>query len=436
MNTAQLHQRYLLCSGVDTDTRKIRKDSIFFALKGDNFNGNLFAEEALNKGARYVVVDEKEYARDKEHYILVKNCLESLQKLAIFHRNYLGLPILAITGSNGKTTTKELINAVLSRKFKTVATKGNLNNHIGVPLTLLSMDEETEFGIVEMGANHPLEIEFLCSIANPDYGYITNFGKAHLEGFGSLEGVIQAKTELYRDIQKRHKLLFLNLDDEVQKKHANYNHVFTFGEDENAHITVQYPEGDATAKVFYNQTEFTSRLTGNYNAKNMAAAICIGLYFKVLFNSVKEAIASYEPGNNRSQTIQSDSNTIIMDAYNANPTSMQAALDNFSKLKTSKEKIVILGDMFELGPSAATEHQVIVNFVENAGFSEAYLLGENFRNTTTSNNTTFKFRDMEALKKHTSEINYKNCYFLIKGSRGMALERVLDSIEKKNYPSE
>ncbi len=436
MNTAQLHQRYLLCSGVDTDTRKIRKDSIFFALKGENFNGNSFAEQALEKGARYVVVDEKKYAKDKEHYILVKNCLESLQKLAIFHRNYLGLPILAITGSNGKTTTKELINAVLSRKFKTVATKGNLNNHIGVPLTLLSMDSETEFGIVEMGANHPLEIEFLCSIANPDYGYITNFGKAHLEGFGSLEGVIQAKTELYRDLQKRKKLIFLNLDDEVQKKHSNYKHVFTFGEDENSSITIKYPEGGSEASVYYNQTNFESQLTGSYNATNIAAAICIGLYFKVLFNSVKEAIASHTPGNNRSQTIQSDSNSIIMDAYNANPTSMQAALNNFKQLKTSKEKIVILGDMFELGPSAETEHQVIANFVENADFSEVYLLGENFRRTSVSSNRIFKFKDMESLKKHTSEINYKNCYFLIKGSRGMALERVLDSIEKKNYPSE
>ncbi|MCG9970093.1 UDP-N-acetylmuramoyl-tripeptide--D-alanyl-D-alanine ligase [Christiangramia crocea] len=430
MNSARLHQRFLLCSGADTDTRNIRKDSIFFALKGDNFNGNEFAAEALEKGARYAVVDDKQYAENKEQYIVVKDVLESLQNLAIFHRNYLGLPVLAITGSNGKTTTKELVHAVLSKKFRTVATKGNLNNHIGVPLTLLSMDNQTEFGIVEMGANHLLEIEFLCSIANPDYGYITNFGKAHLEGFGSLEGVIQGKTELYKHLQQKHKLIFLNLDDEVQRKHHNYKHTFTFGESRLADVKLEYQTGLPKAQLLYNKTQFKSKLTGNYNATNMAAALCIGLYFKVEFDEIRKAIEEYSPQNNRSQVIESGSNLIIMDAYNANPTSMLAALQNFRELKTSKQKIVILGDMFELGAAAATEHQVITNFIENSDFAETYLLGENFRSTNTSSDFIFKFKSMESLKEHLKESDFQKCYFLIKGSRGMALERTLDSIRK------
>lgn len=429
MKTARLHQRYLLCSGVDTDTRKIRNDSIFFALKGDNFNGNEFAHEALEKGARFAVIDDKKYARNKSQYIVVKDALQALQKLAIFHRNYLGVPILAITGSNGKTTSKELINAVLSKKYKTVATSGNLNNHIGVPLTLLSMDEETEFGIVEMGANHLLEIEFLCTIANPDYGYITNFGKAHLEGFGSLEGVIKGKTELYKFLEEKHKLLFLNLDDDVQKKHSNYKHTFSFGETREADVNLSYPETEK-AEVLFNKTRFTGQLTGSYNARNMAAALCIGLYFKVEFDDIQNALKDYEPKNNRSQVIPDGTNYIIMDAYNANPSSMHAALENFRKLKTNKQKIAILGDMFELGEASATEHQIVVNYVNNSDFSETYLLGENFKNTDINSNYIFKFKSIEDLKKHLEENNYENCYFLIKGSRGMALERVLDSIRK------
>lgn len=404
---------------------------MFFALKGENFNGNEFAAEALAKGARYVVIDDKKYAENKEDYIVVKNVLETLQKLAIFHRNYLALPILAITGSNGKTTTKELLHAVLSRKFRTIATKGNLNNHIGVPLTLLSMDDQTEFGIVEMGANHEMEIEFLCSIANPDYGYITNFGKAHLEGFGSIEGVIKAKTELYKSLQERHKLIFLNLDDEIQKKHHNYSHTFTFGESRLADVKMEYQSGLPYAQLRYNKTDFKSKLPGSYNIRNMAAALCIGLYFKVEFSEIQKAIESYTPDNNRSQLIESGSNTIIMDAYNANPSSMHVALQNFRDLKTSKQKIVILGDMFELGSAAATEHQVVANFIENSNFNETYLLGENFKNTNTSSDFIFKFKSMENLKEHLEESNFENCYFLIKGSRGMALERVLESIKKE-----
>lgn len=294
------------------------------------------------------------------------------------------------------------------------------------------MDDQTEFGIVEMGANHQLEIEFLCTIANPDYGYITNFGKAHLEGFGSVEGVIKGKTELYRFLQEKHKLIFLNLDDEVQKKHENYNHTFTFGESRLADVRLKYGIGSAFAQLHYNQTDFKSKLTGSYNATNMAAALCIGLYFKVEFSEIQKAIENYSPENNRSQIIQSGTNTIIMDAYNANPTSMHAALENFKNLKTDKQKIAILGDMFELGSAAATEHQVIANYVKNSNFSESYLVGLNFKNTESNGNLIFRFRDTDHLIEHLKGSDFQNCYFLIKGSRGMALERALESIKKEN----
>ena len=429
MKIAQLHQKFLLCSGADTDTRKIRNNSMFFALRGDNFDGNHFAAEALKKGARYVVVDDKKIAEKNESYILVKDSLQTLQNLALFHRKYLGLTVLAITGSNGKTTTKELINSVLSKKYRTVATKGNLNNHIGVPLTLLSMDSTTEIGIVEMGANHINEIGFLCSLANPDYGYITNFGKAHLEGFGSIEGVIQGKTELYKALQENKKLVFLNADDSVQEKHLNYSHTFSFGETEKANVKIQYDTSSSKASLKYNETLFESNhLIGSYNAINMAAALCIGLYFKVHFQDIKESLKNYSPTNSRSQIIEAGNNTILMDAYNANPTSMYAALENFNSITTPKHKVAILGDMFELGEAADHEHQMIVNFVDNSSINEIYLLGDHFQKVQTNSNFIMKFRDIESLKKHIKEGNFYNTYFLIKGSRGMALERVLEDL--------
>ncbi|MFD1096864.1 UDP-N-acetylmuramoyl-tripeptide--D-alanyl-D-alanine ligase [Salegentibacter chungangensis] len=428
MNTAQLHQKFLLTSGAGTDTRNIQEGSMFFALKGANFNGNKYAAEALQKGAKLAVVDDPDYALNKEQYILVKNVLQSLQALATFHRKFLGIPIIGITGSNGKTTTKELTQAVLSRKYNTVATSGNLNNHIGVPLTLLSMNENTEIGIVEMGANHPGEIEFLCNITCPDYGYITNFGKAHLEGFGSLEGVIKAKSELYNHLKDHKKLIFLNYDDEVQKKHSRYNHVFSFGRSRNAHVKIEFPGETASATLEFNNTRFTSKLTGRYNALNMAAALSIGLYFKVLFSDIKEAIENYTPSNNRSQLIEMGSNTILMDAYNANPTSMMAALENFRDTDTKKTKIVILGDMLEVGDSSEVEHQAIVNFITNNDFSETYLVGPNFKKTHFNKSTVIKFNDTSSLKKHLKLSKTENSFILIKGSRGMALENLLDAL--------
>ena len=422
MNIAKLHQRFLVCSGVSTDTRKILPGSIFFALKGPNFNGNQYAAEALERGAACVVIDQKEFEVKSNKYILVKNTLETLQHLATFHRKFLNIPIIAITGSNGKTTTKELVDTVLSKKYKTIATRGNLNNHIGVPLTLLEMDETTEMGIIEMGANHPGEIEFLCKIIRPDYGYITNFGKAHLEGFGSLEGVIQAKSELYNYLKENKKLLFLNLDDKNQRVQLPYKHYFGFGTGRTSQVQVRYISEDQTARLHFNQTDFRSKLTGTYNAFNMAAALCIGLYFKVPLDEIKEAIENYTPENNRSQTLKKNSNTLFLDAYNANPTSMRAAIENFGETKVKGQKIAVLGDMLELGSTSEPEHQDIVDLAESCRFDEIYLVGRNFKKTKTTSPTTIKFENTENLKKHFSMTEFRNCYFFIKGSRAMALE--------------
>lgn len=426
MNIAKLHQRFLVCRGVSTDTRNIQPGSIFFALKGQNFNGNQYAAEALEKGAACVVIDEKEFAVNSEQYMVVKDSLEALQHLASYHRKFLNIPVIAITGSNGKTTTKELVHDVLSKKYKIVATKGNLNNHIGVPLTLLEMDETTQMAIVEMGANHPGEIEFLCNIANPDYGYITNFGKAHLEGFGSLEGVIQAKSELYNHLKKNKKLIFINLDDENQLVQLPYKHYFSFGTGRTAQVKVRYISGDQTARLNFNQTDFKSKLTGTYNAYNMAAALCIGLYFKVPVPDIKEAIENYTPENNRSQILKSQNNTIFLDAYNANPTSMRASLENFRDMKVKGQKIAVLGDMLELGAISESEHQDIVNLVETCKFDEVYLVGKNFKKTKSTNPMIIKFENTENLKKHFSEMDFNNCNVYIKGSRAMALEELVE----------
>src|SRR5690606_5886866 len=317
MKIEELHKLFLHSTGISTDTRSTKKDQMFFALKGDNFNGNNFARQAITKGAGYAIIDEEKYA-ENENFIVVENVLKTLQDLASYHRTILNIPILAITGSNGKTTTKELIHAVLRKKFETVATAGNLNNHIGVPLTLLTMKATTEFGIVEMGANHHGEIRNLCEIARPDFGYITNFGKAHLEGFGSVEGVVKAKSELYDYLRNKNKMLFLNVDDAVQKEQLNYNNIYTFGTSPTADVKVEYPPNIKFAEVISDGYNFRSTITGSYNSVNIAAAICIGKFFKISDENISKAIASYKPDNNRSQIVKIGNLTILMDAYNAN----------------------------------------------------------------------------------------------------------------------
>lgn len=414
MKIEELYSLYITHGLVDTDTRTIRKNTLFFALKGENFNGNMFAEEAITNGASYAIIDEADY-KTSEKLILVDNVLETLQKLANHHRNQLGIPVIALTGSNGKTTTKELINSVLSKKYKTTATLGNLNNHIGVPLTLLSMNKNTEVGIVEMGANHAKEIEFLSEIANPDYGYITNFGSAHLEGFGSLEGVVKAKSELYDYLRAKNKKVFVNPNDEKQIAKTKDIESITFDE------SIKFIEANPFVKLSYNNTEILSNLIGAYNFANISAAITIGNYFNVTTELIKEAIENYVPSNNRSQVINTKTNRIILDAYNANPTSMKAALESFSKLQANN-KTIILGDMFELGKYSSNEHQSIVNFIKELNLDEAFLIGENFYKTTTKYKRFNGFYEFEEYIKNNQ---IESSTILVKGSRGMALERVV-----------
>ncbi len=424
MNIKSLHNIFLKCNSVCTDTRKLQEKDLFFALKGENFNGNEFTEKALESGAKYAVIDEKEY--ENENTILVKDVLKTLQGLSTYHRKYLNIPLIALTGSNGKTTTKELINAVLSQKYNTTATLGNLNNHIGVPLTLLSMNHKTEIGIVEMGANHPKEIKFLCNIALPDYGYITNFGKAHLEGFGSVEGVIQAKSELYDFLKKENKTIFINEDDDIQEKKTQNCITFSFSENKNSSdVNIKLIEANPFVKLTFNKNEAQSNLIGLYNFKNISAAITIGKYFEVSNKDISKAIENYSPTNNRSQIINKKSNKVILDAYNANPTSMQAAIESFDKLKDI-HKVAFLGDMFELGEESSIEHQNIVDILEKTSLDEIYVVGNNFGETNTDSNNIIILNSFDDLKTMLIDKNIENSTLLIKGSRGMAMERILD----------
>lgn len=423
MNIEQLHNLYKQSFKVSTDTRKIEPKSIFFALKGENFNGNKFAGEALQQGAMYAIIDEVEF-KTNDNIILVENVLETLQELATYHRNFLKIPIIALTGSNGKTTTKELINAVLGKKYRTTATIGNLNNHIGVPLTILSMTPQTEIGIVEMGANHLKEIEALSNIAQPDYGYITNFGKAHLEGFGSLEGVVKGKTELYQHLKKHHKTVFVNANDAKQVAQTVGIQQVTFGS-KNSDYVIEYIGADPFVHLKFNNTNIESKLIGDYNFNNISVAIAMGTYFKVSDAHIKEAIEYYIPSNNRSQMIEKGSNKIILDAYNANPSSMHVALENFSTL-TYKNKIAILGDMFELGPEAEKEHQIIADLAIDSTIETIFLLGEIFFKIQTESTKVKKFRNFDDFQNHFSTLKIGDATLLIKASRGMALERILD----------
>ncbi|MEH6748337.1 MAG: UDP-N-acetylmuramoyl-tripeptide--D-alanyl-D-alanine ligase [Maribacter arcticus] len=425
MNVQDLHSIFLEFPSVNTDTRKIKKNDIFFALKGDNFNGNTYAQRAINNGASYVIIDQKEYyINDKT--ILVEDTLVMLQKLANYHRNFCSAKVISLTGSNGKTTTKELIHAVLARKYKTIATVGNLNNHIGVPLTLLSILPNTEIAIIEMGANHQKEIQFLCEIAEPDFGFITNFGKAHLEGFGGVEGVIKGKSELYEYLIKNKKTIFLNADDSIQlDKLKNYTKKYGFSSVNPKYYKIELEEAQPFVIIKVEDTVIKSNLIGAYNFHNCCAAIIIGKFFNVELPEIKTALEKYTPENNRSQIIKKNGHYIILDAYNANPSSMKVAIENFNSLEKTN-KVLILGDMFELGNSAEEEHQAITDLTKTLQFENVLFVGENFYRTQTS---SIKLKNFEELKSHLSQNNLQaNSTILIKGSRGMALERVLDCL--------
>lgn len=425
MEIKDIHDLFLRCASVSIDTRKIEDNCMFFAIKGERFDANTFAAEALEKGASFVVIDNKQYFID-DRTILVSNTLETLQEVAKFHRDYLGLPIIGLTGSNGKTTTKELINVVLSKRYTTKATIGNLNNHIGVPLTLLSFNSDTEIGIVEMGANHQKEIEFLCNIARPDFGYITNFGKAHLEGFGGVEGVIKGKSEMYQFLSENNKYVFVNLDDTIQREKTEKNLRITFSHtDKNASVLINKITANPFVAVEFDGIKVKSHLIGLYNANNINAAITIGRYFKISDDEIKEAIESYIPENNRSQMLVKNSNEIILDAYNANPSSMEVAIKNFLQLD-KPNKVAILGDMFELGKESLHEHKHIVALLKNEKEVAAYFIGKDFYSNKLDKKNLFFFETFDEFSEAFREEKMENKTMLIKGSRGMALERTLE----------
>jgi UDP-N-acetylmuramoyl-tripeptide--D-alanyl-D-alanine ligase len=419
---------------VCTDTRKIEKGAIFFALRGDNFNANEFASQAIEKGCAYAVIDDEAFYVEGKT-ILVTNVLETLQTLANFHRNQLNIPILAITGSNGKTTSKELLAAVLSKKYNTLATFGNLNNHIGVPLTLLSISPQHQFAIIEMGANHQGEIETLCRIANPNFGIITNIGKAHLEGFGGIEGVKKGKSEMYRFLQHKQGLLFVNADDDVlmQLSDGMKKYCYGFketndmqGKDVSQQDTVAFKfKGKDNSAAWDSVPTVQTQIVGHYNLINCLAACCIGKYFGVSDDQIAQALSAYTPNMNRSQLVKTAYNTIILDAYNANPNSMRAAIENFAKIKAN-QKLLLLGDMFELGDYAAQEHQTVVDLLTVKQFTNVVLVGPNFKKT---NGHAFKtFEDTEACMAYLNQHSFQNYYVLIKGSRGMKMETLQSNL--------
>ncbi|GAA4431251.1 UDP-N-acetylmuramoyl-tripeptide--D-alanyl-D-alanine ligase [Ravibacter arvi] len=413
---------------ISTDTRHLPQGCLFFALKGDHFDGNQFAAQALEKGAAYAVVDDPAVATS-DRVILVDNVLEALQELARVHRKTFSFPVIALTGSNGKTTTKELITCVLSARYRTVSTKGNLNNHIGVPLTILSVDTDTtDMLVVEMGANHEKEIALLCTIAQPTHGLITNIGKAHLEGFGSLDGVKRAKGELYDYLSKKKGTIFVNAANETLMELVSKRRAF-------GDIVFYNSESTAPNPIMIGQTPFvtysigdlvvSTHLVGEYNFNNICAALRIGAYFEVPEDQAHRAISDYTPDNNRSQIVQRNTNTILLDAYNANPSSMAAALENFSKMDAER-KMVILGDMLELGNESKSEHELLGDLIARGAFDVVLLFGKEIAHALRSLPKAYYFPDKFSLHNWIMDNPQQHTHVLVKGSRGMGLESVVN----------
>lgn len=424
MTIAEIHQVFLKCNGVSTDTRNLSKNTLFFCLKGENFNGNKFAKKAFEQGAAYVVYDDINHNPEHRNAILVEDSLNTLQTLAQFHRNQFDIPVIGLTGSNGKTTTKELIKCVLAQNFEVIATQGNLNNHIGVPLSLLNIKESTEIALIEMGANHLKEIAFLANIAAPTMGYITNFGKAHLEGFGSLEGVVKGKSELYDYLRENKGITIVNSNDKKQMQQSEGLNRYIFGKTKLAQNQLTNSinkEGYCTVQA--GEITITSQLTGTYNFDNLNAAVTFGEFFEIPLSDIQKGIASYSPTNNRSQWIKTKKNHILLDAYNANPTSMTAAIQSFIEVKTTP-KLVILGDMLELGQYAQKEHQATIDHLKKGGIDQAILVGPFFCASKTEG---FKaFENTAKAKDYLTNQSILDHTILIKGSRGIALEQLLD----------
>jgi len=423
MNIEQFYPLFLQSEKVTIDSRKIGKNDIFFAFSGENFNAATLAEKAIENGALAVIVEQKDFENKDKNIFYVSSTLDFLQQLAIHHRNQLQIPFIGLTGSNGKTTTKEIIHAVLSKKFNVQYTFGNLNNHIGVPLTILSIKPEHEMAVIEMGANHQKEIELLCTISRPDYGYITNFGKAHLEGFGGFEGVIKGKSELYDYLKENQKTIVVNENDPIQvEKTENYSPKITFGKNNSDYQFESFSEGNFVG-LKYNEEKAVSKLTGEYNFTNLCAAASLGLHFGIDFNKIRHAIENYTPTNMRSQVVKREEKTLVLDTYNANPSSMTASLHNFITFEGSKT--IIIGDMLELGEESEKEHQNILKLAQELGFNEIITVGKNFKNV---NFSSISFENTTELIEYLKLNKIQSKNILLKGSRGIALEKALDFI--------
>jgi UDP-N-acetylmuramoyl-tripeptide--D-alanyl-D-alanine ligase len=424
----QVYAKFIKGHPICTDSRNITENSIFFALKGDTFDGNKFAEKALDNGAVLAIVDNAKFARNSKT-ILVSNVLDFLQELARYHRNQLEIPFIGLTGSNGKTTTKELINRVLSCKFKTFATKGNLNNHIGVPLSVLSVDNDIQIALIEMGANHIGEIAQLCSIAQPTHGLITNIGKAHLEGFGSFEGVKQAKSELYKFLSNQKGFLFINSNNEILAHIASQ---YKFAQQKSYGYDTYQVSNIVSSKTFLSfnleiekaKHKVNTQLVGQYNIENILAAICIGQHFGIEPEQAIAAIENYTPDNSRSQIVKTGNNEVILDAYNANPTSMEQAILNFKNLQTNSPKVAILGDMLELGEYAATEHQHIAKLALNS-IKQVVFIGDNFKQFS---NQGLWFANHLDFSTYLMDNPIQGKTILLKGSRGIKLDELIKQL--------
>jgi len=423
MNISEFYPIFLQCKNVVIDSRKIENGSIFFAFSGEHYNAAEKAKEAIEKGALAVIVEDEKYFGPQNNIFYVPSTLLFLQHLAIFHRDQLEIPFIGLTGSNGKTTTKELISNVLAEKFNVQYTFGNLNNHIGVPLTILSIRKEHDIAVIEMGANHQKEIELLCTIAKPNIGYITNFGKAHLEGFGGYEGVIKGKSELYDYLKNHQQKIIVNQNDEVQQvKTADYSSKITFGRsDSDYYFLPVYKEH--FVGLDYQGTEILSNLTGKYNYDNISAAVALGLYFGLDISEIKKAIKNYIPSNMRSQIQRKGEKTLVLDTYNANPSSMLVSLENFKTFAGSKT--IIIGDMLELGEESLKEHQAILDFAKSCEFDEVVTVGPNFKLVNQSENA---FENTSELIEHLKTNPIKNENVLLKASRGITLEKIIDYI--------
>jgi UDP-N-acetylmuramoyl-tripeptide--D-alanyl-D-alanine ligase len=421
MNTEQLYAIYKTCNKVVIDSRKIEKGDLFFAFSGESFDAATQAEEAISKGAIAVIIENSDFNNPENNIFCFPSTLQTLQDLAKEHRKHLQIPIIGLTGSNGKTTTKELIQAVLVQKYSVQYTQGNLNNHIGVPLTILSIQPEHEMAVVEMGANHQKEIELLCSIAQPDYGYITNFGKAHLEGFGGFEGVIKGKSELYDYLKANNKTILVNQADAIQEeKTAAYSKKITFGTDVSDYQFQMFTENNRIG-ILFNDRKALSQLTGEYNFNNICAAISLGKYFGVEDADVKTAIESYTPTNMRSQIVERDGKTLVLDTYNANPSSMEVSLKNFSQYKGSKT--IIIGDMLELGDESRGEHERILALAESLNFDNIITVGPKFKEVNASE---LAFESTALTGDYLKQNPVATENILLKGSRGIALEKLID----------